>query len=144
MERPGLVEQLARPVQRDLPERQGLRVPPALRVRKVLKGLQDLRVRQVLRGLQGRQARLVPPELLALRGQLALRARLDLLVRQVQRELVLLVLQVLQARRVRQAQPALLVAERVVPRTSGFRLPLGFPAPLRGVVLTPWKQPPTR
>ena len=88
--RRGLVEQLVRPVQRDQPERQGLPVPPALRVRRGLRDLQDRRVRQVLLGL------------LVLRGLLALRARLDLPVRQVQREprglpdpLALLVQQVL-------------------------------------------------
>ena len=111
------MEQLARRVQRDQPEQRGLLVPPALLVRRGLKGLQDLRVRQVLRGLQGRQARLVPPELLALRGQLALRARLDLPVRQVPRELVLLVLQALQALRVRLA---LLGLVDLAPRPTRF------------------------
>ena len=129
---------LVRRVQR---EPRGLLVLPARKGHKVLPDRPDLRVR---RELQAQQARLALPGLLALRGQLALLGLLDLPVRQVPRELVLLVLQALQARRVLQAQPALLVAERVVPRTSGFRPQLGFPAPLLGVVLTPWKRPPTR
>jgi hypothetical protein len=56
--RRGLVEQLARPVQRDLPERLESPVPPALRVRKVLRGLPDrlaLRVRRVQLVSRGRQ-----------------------------------------------------------------------------------------
>ena len=69
--RRGLVEQLVRPVQRDQPEQRESPVPPALLVRRGLKGLQDLRVRQGLRGL------------LVLRG---LRVRLELQVLPAQLE----------------------------------------------------------
>ena len=80
--RRGLVEQLARLDQRDQPERRGLLVPPALRVRKVIRGL---RVRQALRELLVLRGRL---DQLALLGLLALPDPLALLVQQVLPELM--------------------------------------------------------
>ncbi len=127
-----LQDRQVRLVQREPRGRRGL---PAHKEHRGLPAPLDLQVR---RELQGRQARLVLPELLVLPALQVLRVRQVLLGRPE------LVLRVLRDRQALQGRQVLLVLlERASP-TSGFRPQPGFPAPLRGVASTPWKQPPTR